>query len=209
MKKSFFLLFFLSAVVSAQTGIGTTTPVNKLQVETITANAATSGTASNGNLRLSGTSGSHVLDFGLSSTSNYSWLQSRSRLGYGTNFNLVLNPNGGLVGIGNTSPSTTLTVGNSAGTIGGELLLNPTTTQYEGGQIVFKRSLEGSTVDWTIDQYGTTSSNARFRIFNGASETNGMAILENGNIGFGTASPTAKLNLNGGGIKIFTGFGNR
>ena len=208
MRKIYLLLLFFCFQLNAQTGVGTTTPVNKFQVETTTADAANSGTASNGNLRLSGTTGSHVLDFGLSNSSTYSWLQSRSRLGYGTNFNLVLNPNGGLVGIGNTSPSTTLTVGNAAGTIGGELLLNPTTTQYEGGQIVFKRSLEGSSVDWTIDQYGTTSSNARFRIFNGASETNGMAILENGNIGFGTASPTAKLNLNGGGIKIFTGFGN-
>ena len=201
-------LFLVFLNGNAQTGIGTSTPLNKLQVETITADPATSGATANGNLRLSCTSGSHVLDFGLSNSSTYSWLQSRSRLGYGTNFNLVLNPNGGLVGIGNTSPSTTLTVGNAAGTIGGELLLNPTTTQYEGGQIVFKRSLEGSTVDWTIDQYGTTSSNARFRIFNGASETNGIAILENGNIGFGTAIPTAKLNLNGGGIKIFSGFGN-
>jgi hypothetical protein len=63
-------------------------------------------------------------------------------------------------------------------------------------------------VDWTIDQYGTSSSNARFRIFNGASETNGIAILENGNIGIGTAVPTAKLNLVGGGIRIFGGFGN-
>ena len=74
MKKSYFLLFFLSAVVSAQTGIGTTTPINKLQVETTTADAATSGPASNGNLRLSGSTGSHVLDFGLSSSSTYSWL---------------------------------------------------------------------------------------------------------------------------------------
>ncbi len=201
-----FFLVFLNG--NAQTGIGTTTPVNKFQVEATTADPLTSGSSANGNFRLSGTSGSHVLDFGLSSSSTYSWLQSRSKSGYGTNYNLLLNPNGGFVGIGTTAPSSTLTLGNAAGTIGGEILLNPTSTQFEGGQIILKRSLVGSTVDWTIDQYGTTSSNARFRIFNGASETNGMAILENGNIGFGTASPTAKLNLNGGGIKIFTGFGN-
>lgn len=101
----------------------------------------------------------------------------------------------GNVGIGTTSPATTLTVGNTAGTIGGEILLNPTSTQYEGGQIVFKRSLVGSTVDWTLDQYGTTSSNARFRIFNGSSETNGIAILENGYLGIGTATPSNKLHV--------------
>jgi hypothetical protein len=116
--------------------------------------------------------------------------------------------NTGKIGIGTTSPSSTLTVGNTDGTIGGEILLNPTSNQFEGGQIVFKRSRTGSTVDWTVDQYGTTSSNARFRIFNGNSEMNGISILENGNIGMGTANPTAKLNIDGGGIKIFSGFGN-
>ncbi len=210
MKKIFFIIvvLFHGSFVEAQTGIGTTAPVNKLQIEATTADPATSGATANGNLRLGGTGASHVLDFGLSSSSTYSWLQARSKSAYGTYYNLALNPNGGLVGIGTTSPSTTLTVGNTLGTVGGEILLNPTSTQYEGGQIIFKRSLQGSTVDWTLDQYGTTPANARFRIFNGSSETNGISILENGNIGLGTANPSAKLNLDGGGIRIATGFGN-
>ena len=99
---------FLSG--KAQTGIGTTTPVNKLQVETATADPATTGAATNGNFRLSGTAGSHVLDFGLSSSSTYSWLQARSKSAYGTNYNLALNPNGGNVGIGTTAPTTKLYV---------------------------------------------------------------------------------------------------
>ena len=196
------------AKASAQTGIGTTTPVNKLHIETSTADPATSGTSANGNLRLSGTGASHVLDFGLSSSSTYSWLQARSKSAYGTYYNLLLNPNGGQVGVGTTSPTSTLTVGNSGGTVGGEILLNPTSTQYEGGQITFKRSLVGSTVDWTIDQYGSSSTDARFRIFNGNSETNGLAILENGNVGIGSVAPTARLNISGGGVRIFSGFGN-
>jgi hypothetical protein len=200
MKKVFFIssLIFVSSFIKAQTGIGTTAPLNKFEVVTSTADPASSGSSANGNIRLGPSSGSHVLDFGLSSTSTYAWLQARLKSNYGTNYNLVLNPNGGSVGIGNTSPSTTLTVGNTGGTIGGEILLNPTTTQYEGGQIVLKRSLVGSTVDWTIDQYGTTSSNARFRIFNGASESNGLSILENGKIGIGTPSPTTLLHLQNG-----------
>jgi len=210
MRYLFYLLVIVGSFlnVTAQTGIGTTTPVNKLQVETTTADPVTTGASANGNFRLSGTTGSHVLDFGLSSSSTYSWLQSRSRSGYGTNYSLALNPNGGNVGIGTTSPLTTLTVGNVGGTVPGEIALNPTSTQYEGGQITFKKSLVGSTVDWTIDQYGSTSANARFRIFNGTSETNGLAILENGNLGIGTISPTARLNIAGGGIRIATGFGN-
>ena len=191
-----------------QTGIGTTTPVNKLHVEATTADPASSGSSANGNLRLSGTGATHVLDFGLSSSSTYSWLQARSKSAYGTYYNLAINPNGGQVGIGTNSPTSTLTIGNAAGTVGGEILLNPTSTQYEGGQITFKRSKIGSTVDWTIDQYGSTSSDARFRIFNGNSETNGLAILENGNVGIGSVNPTARLNIVGGGVRIFSGFGN-
>ena len=208
-KKYLLFITLISFIrVNAQTGIGTTTPVNKLQIEATTADPASSGSSANGNLRLSGSSGLHVLDFGLSSTPTFSWLQARSKSNYATLYNLVLNPNGGNVGIGNTSPSTTLTVGNASGTVGGEILLNPTSTQYEGGQIVFKKSLLGSTVDWTIDQYGTTSSNARLRIFNGSSEINGIAILENGNVGIGSVAPTARLNISGGGVRIFSGFGN-
>ena len=202
MKKVVFILSFLffTFLSNAQTGIGTTAPVNKLEVVTLAADPASFNSSANGNLRLGNSSGAHVLDFGLSSSSTFGWLQVRSKSNYATNYNLVLNPNGGVLGIGNTSPSSTLTVGNSGGTIGGEILLNPTSTQYEGGQIILKRSLIGSTVDWTIDQYGTTSANARFRIFNGASENNGISILENGKIGMGTPSPSSLLHLQNGNV---------
>lgn len=200
MKKIFFIVSFLyvGEIVNAQTGIGTTAPVNKFEVVATAADPTSSGSLANGNLRLGASSGSHVLDFGLSSTPTYAWLQARLKSNYATNYNLVLNPNGGLVGIGNTSPSSTLTVGNTAGTIAGELTLNPSSTQHEGGQIILKRSLEGSTVDWTIDQYGTTSANARFRIFNGISESNGMSILENGKIGVGVSSPSTMFHIQNG-----------
>ncbi len=198
MKKVIFILFILANayLVVAQTGIGTTTPVNKFEVVTATADPASSGLSANGNLRLGPSSGSHVLDFGLSSTSTYAWLQARYKAAYGTTYNLVFNPIGGNVGIGTTSPSTTLTVGNAAGTIAGDLTLNPSTTQYEGGQITIKKSLVGSTADWIIDQYGTSSANARLRIFN-TSELNGLIIKENGFIGIGNSDPTVRLQVNG------------
>jgi hypothetical protein len=198
MKKNLLIVgLFLTSKMFAQTGIGTTSPINKLDIFALKADPATSGATANGNLRLGATVGDHILDFGISSSSTYSWLQARSKSAYGTTYNIAINPNGGNVGIGTTSASSTLTVGNAGGTIGGEILLNPTTNQYEGGQLIFKRSLIGSTLDWTIDQYGSTSSNARFRIFNGSSENNGIAILENGYIGMGIANPTVKLQVSG------------
>jgi hypothetical protein len=196
-KKIVFLLL-VSFYAFAQTGIGTTAPVNKFEVVTTTADPASSGSAANGNLRLGATSTNvHVLDFGLSSTSTFSWLQARSKLAYGTTYNLALNPNGGNVGIGTSAPSSLLTVGKADGTIPAEILLNPSTTSNEGGQLVFKRSLVGSTQDWIMDQYGTTSSDARLRIFAGSSEMNGLIIKENGFIGLGTIAPSVRLQVSG------------
>ena len=202
MKKIFFItwVLFLSTVLQAQTGIGTTTPVNKFQIETTTADPLTTGNnVRNGHFRLSGVGVTHLVDAGLMSTINNfgTWIQARKKDDYSVNYGLYLNPNGGQVGIGTTSPTSTLTVGNSGGTIGGEILLNPTTNQYEGGQIILKRSIVGSTVDWTIDQYGTTSANARLRLFSGSTETNGINILENGNVGIKNSAPTKPLDVTG------------
>lgn len=198
MSRVVLLFLLISTGIYAQTGIGTTTPVNKLEVVTTAADPASSGTAANGNLRLGATSTNvHVLDFGLSSTSTYSWLQARSKSAYGTTYNLALNPIGGNVGIGTSAPGSLLTVGRADGTIPAEIALNPAATINEGGQISIRKSLTGSTLDWTIDQYGTTASNARLRIFAGGSETSGIAILENGNVGIGNNAPTTKLYVNG------------
>lgn len=195
-KKYLFLIAIISSnYLHGQAGIGTTTPVNKFQVESPVAAPLTSGTGLNGHLRLGAPGVNQVFDFGLGTT--YGWMQARDKTGYGTNYNLYLNPNGGGVGIGNNSTSSTLTVGNAAGTIPGEITLNPTGTINEGGQIIIKKSLSGGLTDWTIDHYGTTNANARFRIFNGATETTGLVILENGNIGIGNSTPAARLDVTG------------
>ena len=198
MNRLLFILLLISLqTLHAQTGIGTTAPVNKFEVVAATADPATTGAAANGNLRLGPSSGSHVLDFGLSASSTYAWLQARSRSGYGTTFNLALNPIGGLVGIGTSAPGSLLTVGRSDGTIPAEIALNPAATSNEGGQITLRKSLTGSTLDWTIDQYGTTASDARLRIFSGGTETNGIMIKENGFVGLGTGSPSVRLQVSG------------
>ena len=197
--KHIFILAFsgLSYGAMAQTGIGTTTPVNKLQVEATTADPASSGTTANGNLRLSGPSPAvHVLDFGLSSTSTFAWMQARNKT-YGTNYFLGINPLGGNVGIGTSAPLSTLTVGNAGGTISGEITINPQGASNEGGQITLKKSLSGPTNDWTIDTYGDNLANARFRIFNGSDATTGLSIKENGFVGLGNIAPTVRLQVTG------------
>jgi hypothetical protein len=157
MKKIFIILFLIFTSMSkidAQTGIGTTTPVNKFEVVATAADPASSNSSANGNLRLGNSTAAHVLDFGLSSSSTYAWLQARSKSNYATNYNLVINPNGGLVGIGKSSPASALDVN---GTI--------TANAFSG-------TWSGSVVTVPYGGTGVSSTSANF-IFAGPSGSTG------------------------------------
>ncbi len=204
MKKVVFILFSSCVLVnaSAQTGIGTTTPSVKLHVK------------SNGSiLRLEGSDHAYLELYPQGNTTRYGYMgfpsalstqltfmnqYSTGAIAWGTNntSRMVLTNDGKLV-VGSSVAASTLTVGAADGSVAGELTLNPSSTLNEGGQINFKRSPSGSTADWIIDQYGTSSSDARLRVFNSIAETNGFSILENGNIGMGTLIPTVRLQVNG------------
>ena len=138
----------------------------------------------------------------------------------GTNQNINLTPSGtgnvltnSRVGIGTNSPSATLEIGSSNGSIPGSLVLNPTTTGtgVEGAEINIRPApvtTSPAAQTWVIDQV-SNANNPRLRFFPGNSgESRGFSVLDNGNFGIGMANPTAKLNLVGGGIKIHNGFSN-
>ena len=82
-------------------GISTSDPKSTLEVKGTFGAPATSGFAAGFIQRFSQTSGVGCLDVGFGDP--YSWLQSRASNNYATNFALVLNPNGGNVGIGTSS----------------------------------------------------------------------------------------------------------
>ena len=105
----------------------------------------------------------------------------------------------GKVGIGTSNPTYTLSVGTANGSVPGLIELNPADGANEGGQIVVKKSVNStaSASDWTIDHYGTTASNARFRIFS-TTETKGIVIGDTGNVGIGLTSPATKLEVSSG-----------
>lgn len=195
-KQLLFFVIIINMSVVAQTGIGTTTPVNKFQVETILADPANSGTTANGNLRLSGTTGSHVLDFGLSSTSTYSWLQARSKSAYGTTYNLILNPIGGNVGIGTTSPGDPLIVGTFAIHDGGNKVIG-----FGWSPGTNKALLTGFPAEIRLDPatgrlgFGTAATS--FTTGATPTITQRMVITSQGNVGIGTNSPTVSLQVAG------------
>lgn len=198
----FYLVFFFSIfALHAQTGIGTITPKTKLHVKD-----------NGGTFRIEGTDHVFMELYPQGATTRYGYFGypgasstvltfmnqfSTGTMAWGTNNTTrMFLLSDGKLGIGNSSPGSTLTVGSTDGTVPGEITLNPTAASNEGGQINFKRSLNGSTVDWSIDQYGTSASDARFRIFN-TSELNGMVIKENGFIGMGNSAPTVRLQVTG------------
>ena len=154
MKKGIVLLAFSLAFLSgkAQTGIGTTTPINKFEVVTTKADPASSGSSANGNFRLGATVGTHVLDFGLSSSSTFSWLQARDKSAYGTNYILSLNPNGGFVGINKSNPTKSLDVTGDIGVSGNLTGGNIATSKLSG--FVSNTSTEASSRTIAISDNG-------------------------------------------------------
>jgi hypothetical protein len=102
------------------------------------------------------------------------------------------NKTGSIYRTGNVGTGT-LTVGNAAGTIPGEITLFPCSTAYEGGQITLKKSVIGSTKDWIIDQYGSSAATAGLRFLTENSEV--LRMKENGFVGIGTSDPNTKLHI--------------
>lgn len=133
MKSSYqwLIIFLLGSELNAQTGINTTTPVSRFEVKGSSSDPSLSGSSStNGVLRISegATSNLKALDFGIN-RNRESWIQPRLNSDYSVNHNLLLNPNGGSIVIGN-SPSTAKL------NVGGTITASGTIRSSQAGQLL-------------------------------------------------------------------------
>ena len=170
---------------SGNVGIGTSSPDAKLQVFGTSAVPLVGGGTFQGSLF--SIEGSSTVSLGMGTSGSpgfYSWIQPHDA-GGGVNYNLILNPLGGNVGVGTSTPSATMeinsTVGNQAklkigrqvgttnylelGTSGGSSTISSTGTASINGSLIINRAT--STVATESARFdgsgnflvGTTSSN--------------------------------------------------
>ena len=173
-------------------GIGTTSPDSKLDVK------GASATPADGNqtLSITNTTGGTQLNIGTAENS-YGWIEAREGA---TLRNLLLNPNGGNVGIGTSSPATKLNVANA-----GEVIVRSSMTAADGYRGGFEADNQhtGGTI-WSM--FSTNNSDGyfgggKFVIANesmggvDANTTAKFVIDGSGNVGIATTSPSAKLEI--------------
>ena len=161
------------ATTTNSIGIGTTSPIGSLNIsKDSTINGVSQAITIN-----SSSVNTKRMNLGYVPASNYAFIDA---INYGinnTNQALSLQPNGGNVGIGTTSPTEKLHIRNSSGT----------------GSFIRFEDTGGSGV------YIGGRSN-RMELYAGGAER--MRITPTGDVGIGTASPTARLNVKASGSTV-------
>jgi hypothetical protein len=173
---------------SGLVGIGTTSPEGVLTIQGTSAQPSTSGTTANSLLQLVG-SLNNQLNIGSNTVAgDYgSYIQSSDN-NLAVPYPLNLQPNGGNVGIGTSTPSQKLEV------VGGEIKAGRIDSSNEGGQISFGRSTDNATA-WYIDAYGNVAS-PQLRFVNVTNAVVAMTITGS-NVGIGTSGPAYTLDVSG------------
>jgi hypothetical protein len=186
-------------------GIGTSSPANLLQIQ----GDATFEQNAGGQFAIRGSTNSqNRFNFGFDTTNNYAWLQAITS---GTAQRpIALNPSGGNVGIGTSDPGAALHIvssGQTVSNINTSLNINALVTDNggsvgNGGSLVFgaaSGSWRFAAIKGIVQNGGNNSrgdlafSTRRNTTDSTLSES--MRIDSNGNVGIGTSSPGANLEI--------------
>jgi hypothetical protein len=159
---------------SGRLGLGTSSPQLPFTIGAGGgANPATSGsTQSSGGIARLGSSGAATLDVGILAAGPV-WLQATNVTNLATNYSLLLNPNGGNVGIGTTSPRATLDVAAASHT-----------AAYLGGTGNYSLRLGHNNTDAEITSInaGTAFTNLAFNSLNAIFATGSGSLTERARI---------------------------
>jgi hypothetical protein len=157
---------------SGNVGIGTTSPDSKLDVR----GADLPPADGNQTLSITNTTGGTQLNMG-TAENNYGWIEAREGA---TLRNLLLNPNGGNVGIGTTTPSYKLAVEGAIAVQGAQNLW------LRGGRIGFENAaLDNAAYIYNIGATGSSKLNIADSLY----------VVEAGSVGIGTTNPARILHI--------------
>ena len=212
-------VFFWDAT-NNRLGIGTATPLAALHVKKGGSGAlpASSGTTPTGSAIFGTVNDSQKLYMGVDPASPYSaWLQVANENNLALTYPLLLNPNGGNVGIGTPTPAAPLTVGTAVGspaTNGNAAIINAanTTLSSRGGNLqVITTNSSAVDLGGSIGlggQYNTLANSVEFASIAGRKE-NGTAANFAGYLQFVTTAdgvaPTEKMRITSAGSVLIGG----
>ena len=171
-------------------GIGTTSPSGKLNVFGTTGLPATSGTTFTGTMRLQVAGYGTTLDFGaVGPAVGSQWLQVTDVGNLAITYPLLLQPNGGNVGIGTTSPPSDhrLQIHNAGAAYSRFALTNSSTGVASGDGLIFQME--------TLNSIIKNQENGSLAFGTNGRETD-LFIKSDGNVGIGTTNPNSYSNQN-------------
>jgi hypothetical protein len=194
-------------------GIGTSSPVARLQSTGAAQTATpTGGSASGSGLYINNTDAAYGMMFGVASTGR-GWIQQQ-RSDSNIQYDISLNPIGGNIGVGVTTPQKKLDVvnGSSSGfvasfgsliTVGAWAGIHFGYSESTSNNDLYKKS--GIVFERTDNGGGGGNAAGKVHILNGPATTSGSATLsdarvtisELGNVGIATTSPNFTLDVKG------------
>ena len=163
---------------SGNLGIGTNSPKVKLQTVGETAGVPTLGTSSGGFL-ISSTNGLYGVYGGVNGSTGDGWFQVM-RNDAATAYNILLNPSGGNVGIGTTSPAVKLDIAGASTT-----------------QVRVQMSGQADMRIISDTGYGALSLESNMPLLFRTNSAERIRVLSTGEVGIGTSSPSVKLQIEG------------
>jgi hypothetical protein len=181
----------MTILSSGNVGIGVTAPKMAISIASANGAPATSGTTPVGNLRIEDSSSAdNVMDMGTYDSSPYGvWIQGTDRANLATEYPLILQPNGGNVGIGTTAPLAMLDIKGDTDTWAGMAKIYLTDA-----------SSSSARRNWSIGNGGSGYGDLSFIYSNSAdgvpADSTGTVALKIGNDGTSTFAGDLKFGNN-------------